>query len=262
MCKFLPGMFKTHLYEFLTWLTCWEDSVTPGQTTGPKTNIHLRLLTVTKSCCKNICLNIYKKWVVWCLLFPLLPDVCLLRGRLLYFLWRFKVCPAFVTTACGCVRVLCVTAAICSGGNKLKDSNLVPSACLRTGRSSEVALHWNVSPSVTSSSWVLNFWISFTGDAEGDQGFCNSRLVVEELLSNGAPEGETGTLGLLRSSSWSSLVSKCRTWGAALEFILERIAEITVWNSPCSWGTEDSSDWRGHAEISGKVPVEVLLHPH
>lgn len=181
MRKFLPGMFKTHLYEFRTWLTCCEVSFTPGQTVGPKTNVHLRNnLPWADHVAKRFLLSISETWVR-CLLFPLLPDVCLLRRRLLCFLWRFKVCPAFMATAGGCVRVLSVTAGVCSTGSKSKVSNSIPSSCLRKEESSEVGLLSKVSPSVTSSPWVLKFF-SFIRAVERDQGFWDSQLVEEELL--------------------------------------------------------------------------------
>lgn len=180
MRKFLPGMFKTHLYEFWTWLTCCEVSFTPGQTAGPKTNVQLRnILLCADHVAKRFLLNI-SEMCVWCLLFPLLPDVCLLRRRLLCFLWRFKVCPAFMAAG-GCVWALSVTAAVCSAGSKSKASNSIPSPCLRKEESSEVGLLLKVSPSVTSSPWVLKF-CSFIRAVERDQDFWDSQLVEEELL--------------------------------------------------------------------------------
>lgn len=129
---------------------------------------------------KKFLLSISETWVR-CLLFPLLPDVCLLRRRLLCFLWRFKVCPAFMATAGGCVRALSVTAAVCSAGSKSKASNSILLPCLRKEESSEVGLHLKVSPSVTSSPWVLKF-CSFIRAVERDLGFWDFQLAEEELL--------------------------------------------------------------------------------
>lgn len=86
-----------------------------------------------------------------------------------------------MATAGGCVRVLSVTAGVCSTGSKSKVSNSIPSSCLRKEESSEVGLLSKVSPSVTSSPWVLKFF-SFIRAVERDQGFWDSQLVEEELL--------------------------------------------------------------------------------
>lgn len=86
-----------------------------------------------------------------------------------------------MATAGGCVRVLSVTAAVCGTGSKSKASNSIPSLCLMKEESSEVGLLLKVSPSVTSSPWVLKFF-SFIRAVERDQGFWDSQLVEEELL--------------------------------------------------------------------------------
>ena len=46
MRRFLLGIFKTHLYESLTWLTCCEDSLTPGQTTEQEKRLILDLTNI------------------------------------------------------------------------------------------------------------------------------------------------------------------------------------------------------------------------
>lgn len=185
---------------------------------------------------------LFEKWA-WHILFPLAPGICLLRRRLLYFLWRLRVFT--VWTACPGSVVNCAVGwpagVDCAGGSDADDSESVLSVLSAKMKSSVLALQlrsadeslldeaslWEES-SVTTSFCVLNFSISSVRAEKSDHG-CRESWEVENVSEwIGVPGEEGGDGTLLGGSSWSLAVSKCRTGGAALESNLERRAEITA----------------------------------
>lgn len=199
--------------------------------------------------------------LVWHIPFPLGPGICLLWRRLLCFLCGYKVftaCPACLGSAVVSMPAPSVTSWLtvvdCIGSGNSEDFKSPSSTKVK---SSEVELHFTSvgaslslcdASSVKISSCVPDFWISFISAARRDQGCWDSWEEDGGSACTDAPVEEAGNRGLMGGSSWRLTVSKCRIGGAALEFNLERRAEITVCNSPPSLCTEESSVWRWHAK--------------
>lgn len=197
---------------------------------------------------------------MWYILFPPAPGICLLWRRLLYFLRRLRVFTAV------CVRSAVVSVTVgptvvdCTRGTSAEYFNSVLSPFVTKVKSSEVELQFASAEgsldldemvsaldasSVTISSCVFLFWISLISATRSDHGCCGSWEEEEDW--SGASVEEVGDGGISGGSSWRLTESKCKTGGAALESSLERRAEITVWNSPSSWCTDESSAWRRRA---------------
>ena len=158
---------------------------------------------------------------VWHVLFPLAPGICLLRRRLLYFLWRLLGFTAFTVCLGSAVMSLCspsvtvwTTVVGWTGTGDTRVCNSVPSPVSTKVKSSDVALHvtsgkaslldevslWDASFG-TISSCVLNCSISFIKAFRSDHGSRDSSL-DEEAAWSGLPEEDVGKRGTMGDSFW------------------------------------------------------------
>lgn len=139
--------------------------------------------------------------MVWCILFPLAAEVCLL-WRLLCFLWR-RTCPESKPSVWG------PSFWMTSGTDKAVDFMSGPSSFSENVKSSDVALcsasgetsvlnkNFRCATfSATLSSCVLNFWYSSTRGIRRDQ--CSRDFGNED----DAPVEEGKNRGLMGISSW------------------------------------------------------------